>query len=44
MKYVKGNEWEAGNVSYHLPERPQWIYNSNDLYMCNEDMECVKYK
>ncbi len=44
MEYIKGNEWIAGNISYHLPERPKWIYGSKDLYMCNRDMECVKYK
>ena len=22
MEYIKGNEWIAGNISYHLPERP----------------------
>ncbi len=44
MEYVKGNEWIAGNISYHLPERPKWIYSSKDLYMCNSDMECIKYK
>ncbi len=44
MEYVKGNEWIAGNISYHLPERPKWIYSSKELYMCNIDMECVKYK
>ena len=44
MEYVKGNEWIAGNISYHLPERPKWIYSSKDLYMCNIDMECIKYK
>ena len=44
MEYIKGNEWIAGNISYHLPERPKWIYGSKDLYMCNRDMECIKYK
>ena len=44
MEYVKGNEWIAGNISYHLPERPKWIYSSKDIYMCNRDMECIKYK
>ena len=44
MEYVKGNEWIAGNISYHLPERPKWIYSSKDIYMCNKDMECIKYK
>jgi len=23
--YVSGNEWVAGNLSYHLKSRPQWI-------------------
>ena len=44
MEYVKGNEWIAGNISYHLPERPKWIYDPKDIYMCNRDMECIKYK
>ena len=44
MEYIKGNEWIAGNISYHLPERPKWIYSSKDIYMCNKDMECIKYK
>ncbi len=44
MEYIKGNEWIAGNISYHLPERPKWIYSSKDIYMCNIDMECIKYK
>jgi len=44
MEYVKGNEWIAGNISYHLPERPKWIYSSKDIFMCNKDMECIKYK
>ena len=44
MEYVKGNEWIAGNISYHLPERPKWIYSSKEIFMCNKDMECIKYK
>ncbi len=44
MEYVKGNEWIGGNISYHLPERPKWIYISKDVYMCNRDMECIKYE
>jgi hypothetical protein len=23
--YVWGNEWEAGNLSYHLKDRPKWM-------------------
>jgi len=44
IEYIKGNEWIAGNISYHLPERPKWIYNSNQVYLCNKDMKCLKYK
>ena len=25
LSFVKGNEWLAGNISYHLDERPKWI-------------------
>ncbi len=44
MEYIKGNEWIAGNISYHLPERPKWIYSSNEVQLCNKDMRCIKYK
>ena len=44
MAFVKGNEWVAGNLSYHLEERPKWIYDPNNIFICNKDLECVKYK
>tara|TARA_Y100001970_G_scaffold9666_1_gene11362 strand:+ start:2606 stop:3901 length:1296 start_codon:yes stop_codon:yes gene_type:complete len=44
MEYIKGNEWIAGNISYHLQDRPKWIYQSNEVYLCNKDMNCLKYK
>jgi len=44
IAFVKGNEWIAGNLSYHLEERPKWIYDSNNIFICNGDLECVKYK
>ncbi len=44
MEYIIGNEWIAGNISYHLLERPKWIYNSSDVKLCNKDMKCLKYK
>ena len=44
IAFVKGNEWIAGNLSYHLEERPKWIYDKNNIFICNEDLECVKYK
>ena len=44
IAFVKGNEWIAGNLSYHLEERPKWIYDKNNTLICNKDLECVKYK
>jgi len=44
MAFVKGDEWFAGNLSYHLEERPKWIYDPNNIFMCNKDLECIKYK
>ncbi len=42
--FVKGNEWIAGNLSYHLKQRPKWIYDPNNIYLCNKDLKCIKYK
>ncbi len=44
MEYIKGNEWIAGNISYHLSERPKWIYSSTEVQLCNKDMKCLTYK
>ena len=36
---VLGNEWNAGNLSYHLKSRPRWkgeIDNSNRLEDLNK--------
>jgi len=44
MAFVKGNEWIAGNLSYHLEERPKWVYDPNNIFICNKDLECIKYK
>jgi len=44
ITFVKGNEWLAGNLSYHLEERPKWIYDPDNIFICNKDLECVKYK
>ncbi len=47
---VLGNEWNAGNLSYHLKSRPSWIglvdqNKMNDLkdHMCIDDI-CVGFK
>ncbi len=44
LSFVKGNEWIAGNISYHLVERPKWIYNPNNIFLCNKNLECIRYK
>ena len=44
ISFVKGNEWIAGNLSYHLEERPKWIYNQDNTYLCNEELKCIKFK
>ena len=30
IKIVIGDEWSAGNLSYHLPSRPTWMNNLKD--------------
>ena len=42
LGFVKGNEWDAGNISYHLDARPKWIYNPGNIFLCNKKLECVK--
>ena len=44
LRFVKGNEWLAGNLSYHLDGRPKWIYNPSNIFLCNKNLECIKYK
>jgi len=41
---VKGNEWIAGNLSYHLLSRPKWIYDPKNTYLCSSDAKCLEYK
>ena len=43
IAYVKGNEWHAGNLSYHLESRPKWfpidsetIIRAKDIMLPNE--------
>ncbi len=31
IKYVIGDEWTAGNLSYHLPTRPRWLGTKADV-------------
>ena len=46
---VMGNEWEAGNLSYHLKDRPEWTPEFKELtgygiYLCNNKKKCFAYK
>jgi hypothetical protein len=29
--YVVGDEWHAGNLSYHLSSRPKWFLKIEDM-------------
>ena len=31
ISFVSGNEWVAGNLSYHLKSRPKWISLNNKI-------------
>ena len=50
IDYVWGNEWQAGNLSYHLKDRPKWRGPLSDeqLYlekkMCHSTELCVGHK
>ena len=44
ISFIKGDEWFAGNISYHLEKRPKWIYQNTDIHLCNKKLECIKYK
>ncbi len=50
INVVLGNEWNAGNLSYHLKSRPSWngLVNQNKIdnlkeHMCIDDI-CVGFK
>ena len=44
--YVIGNEWEGGNLSYHLKDRPKLhMENPETILLCGKtDESCLKYK
>ena len=43
IKIVVGDEWSAGNLSYHLRSRPKWMYNLKDKASSIESTEGVIY-
>jgi 4-amino-4-deoxy-L-arabinose transferase-like glycosyltransferase len=45
---VIGNEWEAGNLSYHLKDRPKWTgefkeLKKNGIFLCSKKYKCNAY-
>ena len=51
IEFVIGNEWNAGNLSYHLKSRPTWegfindeIFSIANEYLCIDDVCLGTYK
>ena len=51
IEFVIGNEWKAGNLSYHLKSRPTWegfindeIFSIANEYLCIDDVCVGTYK
>ena len=50
IEFVTGNEWNAGNLSYHLKSRPKWEgFNSSEIlkkssqFICGDDVCLGRY-
>ena len=50
IEFVTGNEWKAGNLSYHLKSRPKWeglnsdeILNKSSQFICVDDVCLGRY-
>ena len=50
MQFVTGNEWVAGNLSYHLKARPKWegpnnekILNEASVFICIDEICLGRY-
>jgi len=42
IQFVTGNEWNAGNLSYHLKSRPRWEgFTNNDILDSSSQFICV---
>ena len=42
IKIVVGDEWSAGNLSYHLPSRPKWLRElKNNVSILNNDQGVI---
>jgi len=50
IEFVTGDEWKAGNLSYHLKSRPKWegpnnstILNQSSQFICIDDVCLGRY-
>ena len=50
IQFVTGDEWKAGNLSYHLESRPKWegfnnneILNNSSQFICVDDVCLGRY-
>jgi len=50
VQFVTGDEWKAGNLSYHLKSRPKWegftnnkILDNSSQFICVEDICLGRY-
>ena len=50
IEFVTGDEWKAGNLSYHLESRPKWegytnnkILNKSSQFICIDDICLGRY-
>ena len=50
IEFVTGNEWNAGNLSYHLKSRPKWegftnnkILNNSSKFICIDNVCLGRY-
>jgi len=50
IEFVTGDEWKAGNLSYHLKSRPRWegltnnkILNDSSQFICIDDVCLGRY-
>ena len=42
IQFVLGDEWKAGNLSYHLKPRPKWEgYINNDILNNSPEFICI---
>ena len=50
IEFVTGDEWKAGNLSYHLKSRPKWegptnskILNKSSQFICIDEVCLGRY-